>query len=77
MAGQPAEGTAAKFALTQAKLDGKVLYFAGVMNGSYLATTTNPMAAPDVTVEAVEGGFRFFFMDGEVKTYIDIWVRSR
>ena len=76
VAGQPAEGTAAKFALTQAKLDGKVLYFAGVMNGSYLATTTNPMAAPDVTVEAVEGGFRFFFMDGEVKTYIDIWENA-
>jgi len=71
VAGQPAEGTAAKFALTQANL-GKTLYFAGSMNGSYLATTTNPAAAPDVTVEAVEGGVRFYFMDGETKMYIDV-----
>jgi hypothetical protein len=25
-----------------------------------------------VTIEEVEGGFRFYFMDGETKTYIDI-----
>ena len=68
--GQPAAGTY-KYALVQAER-GETLYFAGAMNGNYLATTTNAGAAADVTIEEVEGGFRFFFMDGEVKTYIDI-----
>ena len=68
--GQPAAGTY-KYALVQAER-GETLYFAGAMNGNYLATTTNAGAAADVTIEEVEGGFRFFIMDGEVKTYIDI-----
>ncbi len=68
--GQPAAGTY-KFALTQAEL-GKTLFFTGAMDGNYLATSTNGALAVDVTIEEVEGGFRFFFMDGETKTYIDI-----
>ena len=67
---QPAAGTY-KFALTQANL-GQTLFFAGSMNGNYLATTTNGAAAVDVTIEEVEGGFRFYFLDGETKQYIDI-----
>ena len=68
--GQPAVGTY-KYALVQAER-GETLYFAGAMNGNYLATTTNAGAAADVTIEEVEGGFRFFFMEGETKMYIDI-----
>ena len=68
--GQPAAGTY-KYALVQAER-GETLYFAGSMNGNYLATTTNGAAATDVTIEEVEGGFRFYFMDGETKMYIDI-----
>ena len=68
--GQPAAGTY-KYALVQAER-GETLYFAGSMNGNYLATTTNGAAATDVTIEEVEGGFRFFFMNGEEKLYIDI-----
>ena len=68
--GQPAVGTY-KYALNQAER-GETLYFAGAMNGNYLATTTNGAAAADVTIEEVEGGFRFYFMDGETKMYIDI-----
>ena len=68
--GQPAAGTY-KYALVQAEI-GKTLFFAGAMNGNYLAPTENAGAAADVTIEEVEGGFRFYFMDGEVKTYIDI-----
>ncbi len=60
-----------KYFLVQAEL-GKTLYFSGAMSGNYLATTENPLAAPDVFVEEVEGGVRFYFMDGETKTYIDI-----
>jgi len=69
--GQPAAGTTALFYLTQAEL-GKSLFFTGAMNGNYLATSDDPTKGVDVTVEEVEGGFRFFFMDGETKTYIDI-----
>ena len=68
--GQPAAGTY-KYALTQAEL-GQTLFFTGAMNGNYLATSTNGALAVDVTIEEVEGGFRFFFMDSETKTYIDI-----
>ena len=68
--GQPAVGTY-KFALNQAER-GELLYFAGAMDGNYLATTTSAGSAADVTIEEVEGGFRFYFMDGETKTYIDI-----
>ena len=69
--GQPAAGTTALFYLTQAEL-GKTLFFTGAMDGNYLATSANGAAAVDVTIEEVEGGFRFFFMDGETKMYIDI-----
>ena len=68
--GQPAAGTY-KFALTQAEL-GQTLFFTGAMAGNYLATTTDGSAAADVTIEEVDGGFRFYVMDGETKTYIDI-----
>ena len=68
--GQPVAGTY-KFALNQAEL-GQTLFFAGSMSGNYLATTTDGGAAADVTIEEVEGGFRFYFMDGETKTYIDV-----
>ena len=64
-------GKAYKFGLTQVNL-GKELYFAGTMSGNYFATTEDATAAPDVFIEEAEGGYRFYFMDGEVKTYIDI-----
>ena len=67
----PEVGGTYKFALEQAEL-GKTLFFTGAMSGNYLATTTNAASAVDVTIEEVEGGFRFYFMDGETKTYIDV-----
>ena len=51
--GQPAAGSTYKYALVQAER-GETLYFAGAMNGNYLATTTNGGAATDVTIEEVE-----------------------
>ena len=68
----PETDTAYKFALYQANL-GKTLYFAGAMSGNYLATTDKPAKAADVYVEAVDGGFRIYFLDGETKTYLDIY----
>ena len=67
----PVVGSTYKFALTQAEL-GKTLFFSGAMSGNYFATTENAGAAADVTIEEVDGGFRFFFMDGDTKMYLDI-----
>ncbi len=64
--------TAFKFALVQGNLE-KTLFFAGSMSGNYLATTEDAVAAEDVYVEAVEGGYRLYFFAGETKTYIDIY----
>ena len=71
----PVVGSTYKYALVQAEL-GKTLYFAGAMSGSDLATTEDPTKAADVTIEEVEGGVRLFFLDGETKTYIDIYERE-
>ena len=68
----PAAGKAYKFSLVQGNLE-KTLYFTGAMSGTYLATTTSAAAAADVFVEAVEGGYRLYFMAGDAKTYIDIY----
>ena len=68
----PAAGKAYKFSLVQGNLE-KTLYFTGEMSGTYLATTTSAAAAVDVFVEAVEGGYRLYFMAGDAKTYIDIY----
>ncbi len=67
----PEAGVAYKFTLRQENL-GKDLYFSGEMSGNYFATTTNPMDAANVYMEEVEGGVRFYFMNGEEKTYLDI-----
>ena len=64
-------GTAYKYGFVQANLN-QTLYFAGAMNGNYMATTTDFTKAADVFVEEVEGGYRLYFMDGETKTYLDI-----
>ena len=71
----PVAGTSYKFFLTQAEL-GQTLYFTGEMSGYYLATSENPTAGVDVTVEEVEGGYHLSFMKDGVKTYIDIIPRE-
>ncbi len=68
----PAAGSTYKFFLYQAKLN-QNLYFAGYMSGNYLATTDKGDKAVDVTIESVDGGVRFSFMDGETKKYIDVY----
>ena len=71
----PEAETAYKFYLT-AK-DGKNYYFNGLKSGNYLQTTTDIHQGVNVFVEAVLNGetvtgYRFYFMDGETKTYIDL-----
>lgn len=67
----PAANTAYKFFLTQEN-NGEILYLNGEMNGYYFATTTNHEEAVDVYLETVDGGYKFYFMKGDVKTYISI-----
>ena len=58
---------------------GKTFYFAGYMDGYYLATTEKADKAVTVYVEAVEGtegAYRLYFMDGETKTYIEVYERE-
>lgn len=74
----PVKDTAYKFYLTQVKLDNKVLYFAGAMDGFYLATTEDATAAVDVYFEdAGEGAIRLYFMDGNLKTYISVYEGAK
>ena len=71
----PAAGKTYKFAMNQANA-GKILYFTGKMDGYYLATSSNIADAVDVTIEAVDGGLRFYFMSNGEKTYIDVIPRD-
>ena len=72
---EPKADTAYKFAVAQNTL-GKTLYFSGKMNGYYLDSTTDATKGVNVRLEAVEGGYHIYFMNGETKTYIDIVERS-
>mgnify|MGYP003554497722 CR=1 FL=1 len=57
----------------------EILYLTGKtdVDSTYLfLTSTNPDAAVDVYLEAVEdveGGVRFYFMDGATKKYLDAY----
>jgi hypothetical protein len=46
------------------------------MNGYYFATSTSTADAVDVYLEEVEGGLRLYFLDGETKTYVEIYDRG-
>ena len=47
-------------------------YVTGAVSGNYLATSIDPAEAVEIKAEAAEGGFKFYFMDGETKNYINI-----
>ena len=68
----PVKDTAYKFSLEQVSL-GKTLYFTGEMNGNYFATSDKSAKAADVYLEAVEGGYRLYCLDGTAKKYLDIY----
>ena len=73
----PVAGTAYKLGMD--KGDGKVLYFTGNPESesvSYrLETSENVAAAVDVYLETANGGYRLYFMNGGVKTYIRVFHR--
>ena len=74
MVTSPVAGTAYKLYLEQTTL-GQTLYFAGTVANKeyYLATTEDVNAATDVYLEATDGGYYLYFMDGSTKTYIDMY----
>jgi len=56
---------------------GKTLYVTGeVTNDRYLATTEDINLAAKVYIEEVEGGSRFYILDGETKKYLDTYFNS-
>ena len=65
-------GKSYTMSLTQANLEGKVLYFDGTMSGYYFNGNEDASKAVVLTVEAAEGGIRFSFTDNGAKKYIDV-----
>ena len=56
---------------------GKTLYVTGnVANDRYLETTEDINAAAKVYIEEVEGGSRFYILDGETKKYLDTYLND-
>jgi hypothetical protein len=72
----PVAGTAFKLGLYQKNVE-KYLYFNNTTPSAdrpyYQGTTDKFAEAVDVFAEAVEGGYKLYFMDGTTKTYIDIY----
>ena len=64
-----------KLSMYQGNLD-TTLYFTGAMDGYYLGSTEDVAEAVDMYIEEVEGGVQFYFMNGEEKAYIDIYVNG-
>ena len=71
----PVVGTAYKFGMVQTAA-GKTVYLKGGMDGFYMATTENAAEAIDVYLEETTGGFYFYTMSGETKTYINAVVNE-
>ncbi len=75
----PEVGVAYHFALNQEGVS-KFLYFAGKVSSDstpwYFATTTDATASVKVYLEAVDGGYHLYFMNGDTKTYIRAYERS-
>ena len=72
--GAPTTGVAYKWAADTGAAEG-ILTFVGTSANQtyYLSTSTTMTEGVDVYVEEVTGGYRMYFMDGETKTYIDIY----
>ena len=65
------EGVAYRLYMDQ-KATGNTVYFNGEVKSNRLQTTTTGSKGVDVYAERHGKGLRFYFMDGETKTYIEI-----
>ena len=66
----PEVGKAYKFGMVQ-QMAGKTVYLKGGMSSYYMATTEDASAAIDVYLEATDGGYYLYTMDGGSKLYIN------
>ncbi|MBQ7817309.1 MAG: PT domain-containing protein, partial [Oscillospiraceae bacterium] len=72
--GKPSVGVAYKWATDTGDKQGILTFIGTTANKDYyLSTSTTMSEGVDVYVEAVTGGYRMYFMDGNTKTYIDIY----
>ena len=69
----PEEGVAYKLFMIQVS-EGQTLYATGVVGGKYLNTTQVGTEAPDFFVEKSGEGFKFYFMDGDKKMYVEAYL---
>ena len=73
----PVAGTAYKFVMQQNGIEGKPFLGAtGAMSGYYFATSETVAEMVDFYLEAVDGGYRIYYMNGDVKTYVNIVPRD-
>ena len=69
----PVEGTAYKFFMNQVNKN-QILYAVGTFGEKYLDTTQVATEAPDFYVEKSGDGFKFYFLDGETRMYIEAYL---
>ena len=72
----PEVGVAYNLMVIQKNLEGKELYFSGSMSGNFLATSEHDYEAAKVYLEACEGGFHFYYLEGETKKYIEVFMND-
>ena len=73
----PEAGKAYKFGMQQNGLaTPALLMLTGEMSGFYYETTEDKTAAVDVYLEAANGGYYLYYMNGNTKTYLDIVQRD-
>ena len=72
----PEEGVAYKIAMYQNNSSVNQLLFAikDMDQDKYYKTTANPQEAPDFYVESAEGGFKFYYEEGEAKKYVEAYL---
>ena len=71
----PVAGTAYKFGMIQPNVSATAVYYLdGTLNGFYMNTVTNLESAIDVYLEATEGGYYLYTLNGDAKTYINMIV---
>ena len=74
---QPAADTAYKFVMQQNGITGSPMLGAtGAMSGYYFATSEAIAEMVDFYLEAVDGGYHIYYMNGDVKTYVNIVPRD-
>ncbi|MBO5866772.1 MAG: hypothetical protein J6Q55_01800 [Clostridia bacterium] len=70
------DGGSYNASLKQVNLQGKVIYLNGGVDGRYLTTTENVAEAVAIYAEKVEGGYKFYKLNGTTKEYITVYANA-